>query len=126
LQLWLAGQLAVAVTILQPLASTAQVETVLALAQKVPAAVQPAGAGLQVHAPAGSEPVHVWLGPQAAVADTNRQPSGSDAQIDEDPAPLQNVPGAEQPAGAGLQVQAAAGAVPVHDWRVPQAVVVEM
>jgi hypothetical protein len=125
LQLWLAGQAVAPVATLHPLASTVQVETLPALAQNVPAAVQPAGAALQAQAPAGSEPVQVWLGPQVAVPETNRQPFASAAQVDEEPAPLQKVPGAEQPAGGALHVQAALGIVPVQVCRAPHVVVAD-
>jgi hypothetical protein len=76
--------------------------------------VQPAGGALHVQAAPGSEPVQVWLDPQVVVPDTNRQPLVSVAQVDEEPAPAQNVPGAEQPAGGAMHEQLAPGIVPVQ------------
>jgi hypothetical protein len=55
-----------------------------------------------------------------------KQPSASAAQVVATLALEQNVPACEQPAGGALHVQAAAGALPVQDWRAPQAVVAEM
>jgi hypothetical protein len=114
LQVWCVPQVVVLVTALQPFASTVQVDTVPELAQNVPAAVQPAGAALQLHAPEGSEPVQVWLDPQVVVPDTNRQPFVSVAQVDEAPAPAQNAPGAEHPGGGAMHEQLALGLAPVQ------------
>jgi len=117
LQLWFIGQveLSVGSVNLQPCASTWQSDCTLVLEQKVPVPVQAAGAELQVHAAAPAAPVHVWCMPQAAcVVCTVTQPCASATQVVSPPA-SQYVPAPfEQIAGAGLQVQEAEPAAPVH------------
>src|SRR5262245_50036773 len=57
---------------------------------------------------------------QLELAETNRQPCASAAQVDCEALLGQKVPGPVHPAGAALQVQAPLGSEPVQLWCVPQ------
>ena len=66
-------------------------------------AEQPAGAAWHVQLAPGSDPVQVCRAPQAAVAETKKQPPLSTAQVDTLLLPAQKVPACVQPAAHTLQ-----------------------
>ena len=86
------------------------------LVQKVPAAVQLAGAALHVHAFAPEPPVQLWCVPQVTAGLAVTQPCGSATQVVTSFAPVQYEPAAPpaQAEGAALHWQLAAPAAPVH------------
>jgi hypothetical protein len=100
----------------QLFASTWQTDCVDVLVQKVPAAVQPAGAALHVHAFAPEPPVQLWCTPQVTAGFAVTQPCGSATQVVTSFAPVQYEPAAPpaQAEGAALHWQLAAPAAPVQ------------
>jgi hypothetical protein len=80
------------------------------------AAVQPAGAALQMHELAPAVPPQVWRVPQLCVPEIVTHWCASATQVVVCMPVEQNVPAAPpvQAAGAGLHVQAPAGAEPVQ------------